>query len=225
MAYSPQVKNKISANGVNSRASATLAAGATFQGTSEDVSSYGRAGIAITSSNATDGTLTVEVSHDGVTWGGPSRTWSDTRYAQPHMWSIVEQYFRIKCVNGTTEATDLAIQVHYSVNNDIFLGHQLNETFLDETEAIATKSVLVGKDSDGVYTNIIATPDGAVKTSIVSSLINFVHDYYVKVNASSTTDRYDYYTGGSGGTKVAEILVTYETTAKSEVTSAGLTLI
>ena len=95
---------------------ATLAAAATFQGVGEDVSKYGRAGIAITSTNATDGVLTIETSHDNVTWGGPTRTWADKRYAQPHMWEIVEKYFRIKYVNGTTEALGLAIQVQYSTN-------------------------------------------------------------------------------------------------------------
>ena len=128
--------NKISTTSFNSRDAATLAAAATFQGVGEDVSAYGRVGVAITSSNATDGTLTMEVSHDNVTWGGPSRAWTDTRFGQPHMWNIVEKYFRIKYVNGTTEADDLAIQVQYSNNADILLGHQLDETLIDETEAI-----------------------------------------------------------------------------------------
>ncbi len=160
-----QADNLISANNVNSRDAATLAAGATFQGVSEDVSQFGRAGIAITSDNATDGTLTIEVSHDGVTWGGPSRTWSDTRFAQPHMWNIVEKYFRIKYVNGSTEATNLSIQTQYSNNADVVLGHQLNETLLDETEAVIARSVLVSKDDDDNYVNT-----GAVTKSGRSSI-------------------------------------------------------
>ena len=81
----------------------TFAANAVYQGEGEDVSGYGRVGVAVTSDNATDGTLTMEVSHDGLNWGGPTRTWSDTRFAQPHMWNIVEQFFRIKYTNGTTQ--------------------------------------------------------------------------------------------------------------------------
>lgn len=124
---------------VNSRAAATLAAGATFQGTGEDVSSYGRAGIAIHSTNSTDGVLTIEVSHDNSTWSGPTRNWADTSIATPHMWNIVEKYFRIKYVNGTTEATALSIQVQYSNNADIILGHQLDAILPAETEAIVTR--------------------------------------------------------------------------------------
>ena len=82
--------NRISTTSFNSRDAATLAADAVFQGVGEDVSEYGRVGVSITTSNATDGVLTMEVSRDNVTWGGPTRTWSDTRFAQPHMWEIVE---------------------------------------------------------------------------------------------------------------------------------------
>ena len=159
---------EISADGVNSRAAATLAAGATFQGEGEDVSKYGRVGVSITTSNATDGTLTMEVSHDGTTWGGPERTWEDTRFAQPHMWNIVEQYFRIKYVNGTTEADDLSIQVQYTTNADILLGHQLDEALSDEIEAIVVRAVGVGQDPNGVYTNARISGVDNANSSVVN---------------------------------------------------------
>lgn len=145
--------NRDSSTAFNSRDAATLAAAATFQGVGEDVSAYATVGVSIVSDNATDGVLTMEVSRDNVTWGGPTRTWSNTSIAQPHMWNIVEQYFRIKYVNGTTEATNLAIQVHYSANSDILLGHQLDEVLIAETEAVVVRSVGVGQDPNGVYTN------------------------------------------------------------------------
>lgn len=155
--------NAISTN--NARAAATLAAGAVYQGTGEDVSLYGRAGIAITSTNASDGVLTIETSHDNVTWGGPTRTWSNTSIAQPHMWNIVEKYFRIKYTNGTTEATGLSIQVQYSNTADTLLGHQLDEVLMPETEALAVRSVAVGQDQSDVYRNISVVNQGD-KTSL-----------------------------------------------------------
>ena len=158
----------------NSRAAATLAAGAVFQGTVEDVSNYGRVGIGISSDNATDGILTIEVSHDNVTWGGPTRTWADTRFAQPHMWNIVEKYFRIKYTNGTTEATNLSIQVQYSNNANVLLGHQLNETLKDETEAIIVRSVGVGQTSGGHYQNVDVTHRGEQKVNFPLSVFGEV---------------------------------------------------
>lgn len=149
---------------VNSRDASTLLPNAIFQGVGEDVSGYGRAGVSITTTNKSSGILTIEVSRDNITWGGPTRTWADTRFAQPHMWNIVEKYFRIKYTNGTTEARGLTIQVQYSNNADILLGHQLDETLIDETEAIATRSVLVGRDVDGIYQNIATNLQAELKT-------------------------------------------------------------
>lgn len=131
--------NRSSTTDFNSRDAATLAAGAIFQGVGEDVSKYGSVGISIKTDNATDGVLTIETSHDGITYGGPTRDWSDTRFAVPHMWVIVEKYFRIKYTNGTTEADNLSIQVHYSKNSEILLAHQLNEILPAESEAILVR--------------------------------------------------------------------------------------
>lgn len=131
--------NKISTTAFNSRDKATLAAGATFQGAGEDVSGFGRVGVAIHSDNATDGTLTMEVSHDGVTYFGPPRFWDDTSVAVPKMWNIVEKFFRIKYVNGTTEALNLSIQVQYSNNADIILGHEINEILPANNESVVVR--------------------------------------------------------------------------------------
>jgi len=169
MSYSPQINNRISTTSFNSRDSATLAAAATFQGVGEDVSAYGRVGISVTSSNATDGVLTIEVSRDNVTWGGPSRTFADTRFAQPHMWNIVEKYFRIKYVNGTTEATNLAIQVQYSVNADVILGHQLDEIPIPEHEATLVKAIHWGVQPDGSYKN---DPQNGVAINTEATLLS-----------------------------------------------------
>ena len=160
------LSNKISTTSFNSRDAATLAASATFQGVGEDVSKYGRAGISIKSDNATDGVLTIETSHDNVTWSGPTRTWSNTSIAQPHMWNIVEKYFRIKYVNGTTEATNLAIQVQYSNNANILLGHQLNGSLQDETEAVITRSLFVGQTEAGDYLNVPVSSKGKLETNL-----------------------------------------------------------
>jgi len=150
----------------NSRAAATLAAGATFQGVGEEVLGFGRAGISVKSDNATDGVLTIETSHDGVTYGGPTRAWANTSIAVPHMWTIVEKYFRIKYTNGTTEATNLSIQVQYTKTSDIQLAHQLNGTLLDETEAVVTRSVLLGATAGGTYKNVGVTGPGGLQVNL-----------------------------------------------------------
>ena len=131
-------QNAISITSFNSRAAATLAAGATFQGVSEDVLDYGRVGISIGSDTVgVTGTLTIEVSHDDVIFSAIPRAWKN--FDAPIMWNIVEQYFRIKFVNDSVEQANNTIQVQYSVNADIVLGHQLNEILPANTAAQAVR--------------------------------------------------------------------------------------
>jgi hypothetical protein len=110
---------------------ASLAGGATFQGVGENVEEYGVVSVSVFTpfGVSTDGTLWVEVSRDGVNWGGPPRTWVDTSTAQPHMRTISEKYFRIRYVNGTTPTgATFSIQTQFAVNRSILLGHQVDET-------------------------------------------------------------------------------------------------
>ncbi len=126
MRFPQDTPNKISTTAFNSRAVATLAADATFQGVSEEVSKYGRAGVSISSTTATvTGVLTIEVSHDNVLFAGPDRTWK--AFDAPIMWNIVEKYIKLKFVNDSVEAANFSLQTQYSNNADIILGHQLNE--------------------------------------------------------------------------------------------------
>lgn len=155
--------NKISTTSFNSRDAADLEPFAVFQGNSEDVSKYGRAGISVSSDNKSNGSVCIEVSHDGTKWGGPERTFENTQIAEPHMWNIVEKYFRIKYTNGTKKAINLSIQVQYSNNSEISLGRQVNETIIDETEGTVSRSILFGQDETGRYQNVPTDLQGRLK--------------------------------------------------------------
>jgi len=178
------ISNAISSASHNSREAATLAAGAIFQGVGEDVGNYGRVGVSIISDNHTEGILTMETSLDNITWSGPDRTISDTRFTQPHMWNIVERYFRIKYKNGDTQANNLAIQVQYSNNIDIFLGHQLDELLIDEREALLIRAVLAGKDRNGIYQNVDISPDAklGVQTDRFAHVLECILSELQKMN-------------------------------------------
>jgi len=103
------------------------------------------------------------------------------------MWNIVEKYFRIKYTNGTTIARDLSIQTQYSVNADILLGHQLDEVLLDETEAIISRSVLVGKNPKGVYKNVNVDLNGLLR---VESKDEFTHLLGLMLEQQKRTNKY-----------------------------------
>jgi len=157
--------NRISPFGYNSREASTIAPNGIFQGVGEYVSMYGRVGISMSASSPTSGTFTIEVSHDNVTWAGPTRLIENVQYAEPIMWNIVEKYFRIKFVNGNRATTDFSIQTHYSINANTLLGHTLDANLKTEHGALLTRSVIAGLQPDGTYANAQISSAGQLKVS------------------------------------------------------------
>jgi hypothetical protein len=210
-----ELPNRISTTDFNSRAAATLAAGGVFQGVGEDVSLYARVGVAVTSSNDSDGVLTMEVSHDGITWGGPTRYWSNTRFAAPHMWNIVEKYFRIKYTNGTTEVNDLSIQVQYSTNADILLGHQLNESLAPDVESLIVRSsnfgdeVVIGRRTGVSSFNKFGYREDLMASSGEQTVWETTGNFTPMTVASTFTIAYNSSTDGLGSTGATQLYFYY----------------
>ena len=173
MSYNPELRNKIST--LNSVVLTSVATGTTWTGGIEDVSEYGRLGISIWSPfgesipNPVNGTLTIEVSRDGVNFGGPDRDFANTAISESHMWNIVEKYYRLKYTHGTVSASTVEIQTQLSVNADTVLGHQLDGVLLDETEAIISRSIGVAQAPNSSYTNTKQDGLGFSTTALLTS--------------------------------------------------------
>ena len=205
----------------------TLSSGATFTGSWETTSGNPDAQIWVKASQ--NATVFIEFSPDGGTtvdqfpFGGVALTSAFVPYYDQVVVGV--QSFRVRVENTSGVDNDIILMVGYG---NLDRPSSIISTGMNsQSGSINTKAVIFGEDIND-STSLIpvkVASDGAIRTSIISSLISFAHDYYVKVNASTTTDRFDYYVGGSGGTKVAEILITYESTSKNEVLSAGVTLI
>lgn len=230
MAYTPQIQNKIST--LNSYSS-SLSGSQVFQGTGEDVSKYGRAGVSIWTpyASASAGTLTIEVSRDGVQWGGPTRRFEVTNIAQPHMWNIVEKYFRIKYIpDAATPNIDFQIQTQYSVNADILLGHQLDEVPIDEHEAILTKAVNWGVDPTGTYVanktdGVAFSTETALSASATytSSILNATGYTQVQTHIVSDQDgtaTFRFYSDAAGTTELRTLSIPYTATTGFQLLSA-----
>lgn len=173
------------------------------------------------------GTVFFDFSNDGTNVSStfPVAGFSLATFHEYHGADLAGRYFRIRIVFDSLP-TNINISTYYS-DNAPSLNSPLSQSISGDQDATTVKAVIHGedKDSPGTFVQGKMTSDGAVRTSIVSALIDFEHDSYIKVNSSTTTDRYDYYLGGLAGTKVAEILVTYETTGKNEVISSEKTIL
>lgn len=81
---------------------------------------------------------------------------------------------------------------------------------------------------DGTTPTIQATVEqvgtqGALLIKSLGSIVPFSYDYIAGVETNATTETYSYYTGGSGGTKVATVVVVYSDSGKSFVNSVTRT--
>ena len=230
MTYIQPIPNKISTD--NSTVITTVSAGEVWTGTGEIVSDYGRAGISIWTpfGESTSGTLTIEVSRDGTNYGGPNRTFSDTAVAEPHMWNIVEKYFRLTYTNGATSASSLVIQTQYSNNANILLGHQLDQTLKNETEAIVTRSVNVGQNPSGTYENVViggnifnTTSNLTSGTTFDSGILDISNYQQVQTHVLASHDgstNIKFYTDLAGSDLVRELTLPYESANGFELFSA-----
>ena len=230
MAYTPQVTNKIS---TTNSYSSSLSGSQVFQGVGEDVSQYGRAGVSIWTPfpSPTAGTITFEVSRDNVNWGGPTRRFEVTNVAQPHMWNIVEQYFRIKYVpDAGTANTAFQIQTQYSVNADVLLGHPLDEVPLPEHEALQVKAVGWGTNPVGTYIPLSAAgtlvhtsaslSGSEVYSSAISSTIGYQQVSTTVVSDVDGTATFDFYHQATDPLPIRTLNIPYSASTGFQLLSA-----
>ena len=112
---------------------ALLGAAETFTGEWEDVTTYTTVATAVFGSIVTDGILNFDLSTDnGATFTSVPSTVSDANFAVPRVLNVVEQYVRIRYVNGTTPMTGtFSLTTKYSLT---YLTNNLNisESNVDE---------------------------------------------------------------------------------------------
>lgn len=134
MSYKPEIGNSISE--ANSTA-VLLTSGATFTGAWEDVTDYNTVSCAILGSLATDGTLYFDLSTDnGTTSTSVPATVGDATFAVPRILNVVEQYVRVRYVNGTTAQTGtFTLQTKYSNGQEMALLAPLDGVINSEDQA------------------------------------------------------------------------------------------
>lgn len=129
------------------------------------------------------------------------------------------RYFRVRFV-GTGGRSYFRLLTEYS-QNPVILNSPLSQGVTSDQDASTVKAILHGENGDtGTFVQQKFTDDGAALVSSDSSIINFSYDAYDKTVVDTVTDRFDYFTGGLAGTKVADITVVYEDSSKINAISA-----
>jgi hypothetical protein len=132
---------KISATGINSTNTA-LGGDATFQGISEDVSSYSQATVTLvgTTSSAT-GTLYFEKSIDGDVWESVPRTVTDITATLPFTFLLTAPFFRSKYVNGSTAQTTFRLLTKFANGSPGSISVNDSNTFTKTVDAQLVQTI------------------------------------------------------------------------------------
>lgn len=143
----------------------SLTSGSVFTGTAEEVSQYSQLTVYLGTdvASATNG-LSLELSSDGVNWDRKKQTTSPAG-GGAHTLVIISRYFRIKYTNGSTNQTYMRLQVIYHKYKSKELTSTLTQTLDDGVDVQNTRSVIVAKNSNGAYQNVVSNEYGELQVS------------------------------------------------------------
>jgi len=153
----------------------SLSSGQTFTGTYEHIEKYSSVSvlIIIDTGSAEACTLNMDLSIDTTN----TRTKSvliDAESPSAHTLAVISQFFRIRVEADQSTSVTGAVQVIYHEDRPQGLTSFISETINGNNDAVLTRSVLVGEDTEsGSYSNIKTTKDGSLFTSIQDPLSAF----------------------------------------------------
>lgn len=146
--YQPSVVSTLNSS------STPLGISGTFIGTSEEVKDYASISIIVHTDrdSAMDG-LSIEYSVNGTVWNDSDKY---TVFADQARYVTVApeaRYFRVVYTNGVSAQTFFYLQVIYHRNYIKPSSHRIKDSINEENDAELSKSVLTGKNPDGVFVN------------------------------------------------------------------------
>ncbi len=226
MSFIPSLDVLIS---TNNSTTGTLAAGATFTGTSEDVSEYATVTLIGKSDvgSAIDG-LSFEFSPDGSNWD-LVKTHSLSAGTGHEMAIVVTgKYFRLVYKNGAIAQSYLRLQVLFHRTKNKEISYPITGHIDKNALAPLSRSIQTGRTPGGVYKNVRVNSDKALSVSIDSPTSSFGEiamveptpvvqvDFVYNINA----DMVNTTTTGSGTVAQANSLAVLSTTANASSTAA-----
>ena len=146
-----------------------LAAGATFQGTGEDVRVYPEITINIfgTPANA-PGTFFFEFSPNGTDWDvSVPYTLDGPQSFVPLPLRVVLPYFRVRYVNGSTPQTVFRLTTVFHRVSAKHLTRVINQSIDDNEPIEMVRSINAGKSPNGLFTNLPATGTVSAQSTII----------------------------------------------------------
>lgn len=142
-----------------------LTAGSTFLGAWEDITNYGS--ISVLCIADVSGTLYAQFSIDGLQIDRDIQLSDGTTIDMGiHSLIPIASYFRVKVVNGGVNQASFRLQTIYNEHARIAQPTaRLAQTISDYSDVLNCRSVIVAQNQNGVYNNVQADLNGALKIS------------------------------------------------------------
>lgn len=148
----------------NNQTTTPLLANGVFTGTGTDI--FGYSGIATLIGSDQDGTLLVQYSPDNITWY-PGEAYDIVAGANKFFTPPAQSgYYRFVYTNGPVDQTSLYIHPVIKKNPIKWSSHNIDESIVDQDDAVLVKAVLTGLAPDGTYKNVLVTNAGEQKISV-----------------------------------------------------------
>lgn len=153
---------------VNS-SSAALLADQSFTGTGEDILAYGTIIVSVYSNvDSATGGLEFQFSTDNTNWFTTDQYTYDCNGKKSYTLQRTARYFRVKYTNGSENQTAFELGVIYNASPVVASSHRIGDVICNDDDAQLTKAVLSAQKVTGNQTNIQATAEGALITSVVT---------------------------------------------------------
>ena len=135
--------------------STPLGGGASYTGTSIDVTEYSGAMVQILADedSATDG-FALQTSVDGTNWDhGHTYSYTGAGGARHYTFQLPGNYARVVYTNGATPQTVFRLQTKFLKSSGLSHDHPINAPLDDDHPAAVSRSIQTGKDPAGNYSN------------------------------------------------------------------------
>jgi len=157
---------------VSNSTTSLLANGATFPGSSEDMSGLLAAFVTVIASGS--GTLYMEFSQDGINWDYSEEFTLVAATLETHQIQVKGRYYRTRLTNNSgADYTYLRLQTMLGGVPSGADSSQMSDDIATDDIGQTTKSVIHGKLDSGKFIAISATPEGHQEIAIHSPLLPF----------------------------------------------------
>lgn len=216
----------------NNSTNEILNIGQEFTGESTNISGYSSIKVNVYSdvASATDGLL-IEQSVDGINWDFDDEFTIPANRGKQFTIPCFANYLRVRYINGANAQTAFRLQTILKSMGAPTSAHRIEDSIIDDDDAVLVKSVLTAKIADDGFINIQATPSNNLRVTDAESGLaiakgevvgtSFIHKFGNAPDFDQPDGKITVWDGADDGTAWENMIYDYSTTAAIDSISSN----